>query len=92
MQDRSKRCYIYTRVRTGMQAEEGYSLADQKLKLEERAASLGMCVVDTFQEEGASGKNIDERPKFKEMMARIENDAENVGYRRNEIIEREQKC
>ena len=71
--------YLYPR-QYGYAGREGYSLADQKLKLEERAASLGMRVVDTFQEEGASGKNIDDRPKFKKMMPQIENDAENVGY------------
>lgn len=80
MQDRAKRCYIYTRVSTGMQAEEGYSLAEQKLRLEAEAAARGMHVVDIFPEEGASGKNIDGRPQFQEMMRRIETGTENVGY------------
>lgn len=33
-----------------------------------------------FSRKSASGKNIDGRPQFKEIMRRIETDAENAGY------------
>ena len=37
MQDRTKRCYLYTRVSTDKQEEEGYSLPEQEARLKEYA-------------------------------------------------------
>lgn len=38
------------------------------------------CALSFFSRKSASGKNIDGRPQFKEIMRRIETDAENAGY------------
>ena len=72
---RPQRCYIYTRVSTEMQIE-GYSLDAQRERLTKEAQYRGMQVVETFSDEGKSGKNTSGRPAFKEMMTRIENSNE----------------
>lgn len=72
---KSQRCYIYTRVSTEIQIE-GYSLDAQKERLTKEAKYRGMQVVETFSDEGKSGKNTSGRPAFKEMMKRIENSNE----------------
>ena len=81
MPDRKKRqrCYIYTRVSTAMQVD-GYSLDAQRDKLLKEAEHRGMQVVEEFRDEGRSGKNVSGRPKFQEMMKRIQDRTDNVDY------------
>ena len=70
-----KRCYIYTRVSTELQVD-GYSLEAQRNRLLREAAHREMTVVETFSDEGKSGKNTTGRPAFQEMIRRIENSNE----------------
>ena len=53
-----KSCVIYIRVSSERQVK-GYSLDGQKHYLAECAERRGMTVLDTYVEEGKSGKSID---------------------------------
>ena len=68
---KKQRCYIYTRVSTAMQVD-GFSLDAQKEKLKKYADYQDMVVVREFSDEGKSGKNVDGRSQFKEMLELIE--------------------
>ena len=62
----------YIRVSTDMQAEEGYSLENQEHQIKEFAEWQKMKLVHIYKEEkGASGKNIEGRPQFQQMLADI---------------------
>ena len=62
-----KGCFIYTRVSTDRQAEEGYSLDEQEKSCKELAQRLGYKVLGIYSEEGIRGTSIN-RPKFQEML------------------------
>lgn len=53
-------------------AVDGFSLDAQKEKLKKYADYQDMVVVREFSDEGKSGKNVDGRPQFKEMLELIE--------------------
>ena len=72
-------CYLYTRVSTAMQVD-GYSLDAQKDKLRKYADFQGYQIVREYSDAGKSGKNIDGRPGFMQMMKDIENHADDVSY------------
>ncbi len=74
-----KKCYIYTRVSTIMQVD-GYSLDAQKEKLKRYAEAFDMKVIKEYSDEGKSGKNVDGRPQFKQMLLDIENQVDNIDY------------
>lgn len=57
---------IYTRVSTDEQAEKGYSLRDQKQRLEKHCALQGIEVVRHFEDDH-SAKTFD-RPEFKKLV------------------------
>ncbi len=59
---------IYTRVSTDDQAEKGFSLSDQKSKLEKYCASKGYEIVEHFEDDGYSAKTFN-RPKFNDLLA-----------------------
>ncbi|MCU5498741.1 recombinase family protein [Bacillus wiedmannii] len=61
------KCVIYRRVSTDMQAEEGFSLEAQKMRLEAYAQSQGWDVVDDYMDDGYSAKNMD-RPELQRML------------------------
>ncbi|MBF1667066.1 MAG: recombinase family protein [Scardovia wiggsiae] len=62
----------YIRVSTDMQVEQGYSLENQEYQIKSYVKSWGMTLVHTYKEErGASGKNIEGRPQFQQMLADI---------------------
>lgn len=61
-----KNCFIYTRVSTAMQVDR-YSLDAQKEKLRKYAEFQEFNILGEYSDEGKSGKNIDNRPEFKEM-------------------------
>ncbi len=67
-----KRCVIYVRVSTEMQVD-GFSLDGQRNVLKKYAEREGMEVINTYEDAGKSGKNIEGRPAFKKMMLDIEN-------------------
>jgi site-specific DNA recombinase len=53
---------------------EGISLPAQRVASKERARELGIALVDEYIDPGKSGKTIDQRPAFQEMIARIKAD------------------
>ena len=76
---KQKKCYIYTRVSTSMQVED-YSLDAQKDKLRKYADYQEMSIVGEYSDEGKSGKSVEGRPQFKQMLADIESGKDNVDY------------
>ncbi|AXK19164.1 recombinase family protein [Bacillus sp. COPE52] len=66
------RCAIYRRVSTDEQAEKGFSLENQKLRLESFATSQGWEVSDDYVDDGFSGKNMD-RPALRRMFNDVDN-------------------
>lgn len=76
---KKQRCYIYTRVSTAMQVD-GFSLDAQKEKLKKYADYQDMVVVREFSDEGKSDKNVDGRPRFKEMLELIEAGTDDIDY------------
>lgn len=61
------RTALYGRVSTDEQAQEGYSIAAQKEKLTAYARSQDWQIVDTYFDEGVSGKHT-ERPELKRLL------------------------
>ncbi|MGK5512251.1 recombinase family protein [Brevibacillus formosus] len=65
------RCVIYRRVSTDIQAEEGFSLEAQRVRLEAYAASQGWTIIDDYCDEGFSAKNTD-RPEMQRLIVDIQ--------------------
>ena len=65
------KCYIYTRVSTSMQVD-GYSLDAQKDKLHKYADYQDMIIAGEYSDEGKSGKSVEGRPQFQQMLQDIE--------------------
>lgn len=72
-------CYIYTRVSTEMQVD-GYSLDAQKDRLYKAAAFRDLHIAGEYCDKGKSGKSIDGRDEFKQMLADIAAKKDNVTY------------
>ena len=79
MENKQKKCYIYTRVSTEMQID-GYSLEAQKNRLYKEAKYRKMKVIEEFSDEGKSGKNIKGRPEFQKMLNKIQAGTDKVDY------------
>lgn len=62
-----KNAIIYTRVSTDEQAEKGFSLLDQKTRLEKYCQDHGILVAAHYQEDH-SAKNFDDRPAFQKLL------------------------
>ena len=73
------KCYIYTRVSTSMQVE-GYSLDAQKDKLKKYADYQEMVIAGEYSDEGKSGKSVEGRPEFQQMLQDIESGKDNVDF------------
>ena len=73
------KCYIYTRVSTSMQVE-GYSLDAQKDKLKKYADYQEMIIAGGYSDEGKSGKSVEGRPEFQQMLQDIETSKDNVDF------------
>lgn len=67
-----KRCVLYPRVSTEMQVD-GFSLDGQKNSLKRFADREEMEIVNIYEDAGKSGKSIEGRPAFKQMLNDIEN-------------------
>lgn len=65
------RCYIYARVSTRAQAEEGYSIPEQLERLNKYADAMGWLVASVFVDPGHSGASI-QRPGLQEMMTMLD--------------------
>ena len=64
------KCYIYTRVSTTMQVD-GYSLDAQRDKLRRYAEFQEMEIAGEYCDQGYSGKNIQGRLAFRQMLQDI---------------------
>lgn len=71
MRKQGLKAVIYTRVSTEMQVD-GFSLEGQKRELEKLCEYEGMKVVKVYEERGKSGKSVDGRPEFQQMLWDIE--------------------
>ena len=76
---KGKKCYIYTRVSTGIQVE-GFSLDAQREKILSYVKYQEMQVVSEYSDEGKSGKNVEGRPEFRRMLSDIESCKDNVSF------------
>ena len=65
-----KRVFIYIRVSTREQAEEGYSIGEQETRLIKYCEAMEWEVVKVFIDGGYTGSNID-RPALNDMIRRI---------------------
>lgn len=66
-----KRVFVYIRVSTLEQAEEGYSLGEQEERLKKYCDAMDWHLVKVYVDPGYSGGNM-ERPALKEMISEIE--------------------
>ena len=64
----SKIVAIYCRVSTVEQAEEGYSIDEQNLKIREYCEREGHEIYNLYEDRGISGKNITNRPGIKQLL------------------------
>ena len=70
-----KKCVLYPLVSTEMQVD-GYSLDGPKSNLKRYADREEMEIVNIYEDAGKSGKSIESRPAFKQMLFDIENGLE----------------
>lgn len=66
-----KRVFVYVRVSTTEQAEEGYSLGEQQERLAKYCEAMDWQLVKVYTDGGYSGANMD-RPALKEMISEVE--------------------
>lgn len=65
-----KRVYIYIRVSTREQAEEGYSISEQTERLKRYCDAMEWQIEEVYTDGGFTGSNL-ERPALKEMIKNI---------------------
>ena len=70
MNEEKKKCGLYMRVSTEDQAREGFSLPEQKERLESFCKFKGYEIIDYYQDAGISAKTGNHRPEFE----RLKND------------------
>ena len=70
MNEETKKCGLYLRVSTEDQAREGFSLPEQKERLENFCKFKGYKIVDYYEDAGISAKTGNYRPEFE----RLKND------------------
>lgn len=63
-----KICGLYIRVSTEDQAREGFSLGEQKERLEAMCKFKGYEVYDVYEDAGISAKNMEDRPSFNRLL------------------------
>lgn len=71
--------YIYTRVSTLMQVD-GYSLDAQKTRMKAFANYNNFNIVANYEDAGVSGKSIENRKQFNQMLDDIKAGKDNVSY------------
>ena len=64
MKEDKKKCGLYMRVSTEDQAREGFSLPEQKERLEAFCKFKGYEIIDYYQDAGISAKTGNHRPEF----------------------------
>src|SRR5438045_2974944 len=66
------RAFLYARVSTDRQTDQGHSLPDQERRLRGHAQTLGVAVGKMFIEAGVSAaKRFEQRPKGAELLALV---------------------
>lgn len=70
MENEMKKCGLYMRVSTEDQAREGFSLPEQRERLESFCKFKGYEVIDYYEDAGISAKTGNHRPEFE----RLKND------------------
>lgn len=71
MDENKKICGLYMRVSTEDQAREGFSLSEQKERLEEFCKFKKYEIKDYYEDAGISAKTGNERPEFIRLMEDI---------------------
>jgi site-specific DNA recombinase len=79
MQKEKIKVYTYTRVSTAMQID-GYSLDAQKSRMNAYAAFNDFQIVGEYEDAGKSGKSIEGRFAFNQMMEDIKSGKDGVSY------------
>ena len=67
MNEEKKKCGLYMRVSTEDQAREGFSLPEQKERLESFCKFKGYEIIDYYQDAGISAKTGNHRPEFERL-------------------------
>lgn len=67
MNEEKKKCGLYMRVSTEDQAREGFSLPEQKERLEAFCKFKGYEIVDYYKDAGISAKTGNHRPEFERL-------------------------
>ncbi|MEG1597687.1 MAG: recombinase family protein [Bacilli bacterium] len=83
-----KNSAIYIRVSTEDQAREGYSLGEQKEKLEQLCQYRDYNIFNIYEDAGISAKDMEHRPSFKKMLEDVKNGHINVivAYKLDRLI------
>jgi len=71
LKDEKKKCGLYMRVSTEDQAREGFSLPEQKERLESFCKFKGYEIIDYYQDAGISAKTGNHRPEFERLKDNI---------------------
>ena len=79
MKNEKIKVYIYTRVSTAMQID-GYSLDAQKSRMRAFAAFNDYKIVGEYEDAGKSGKSVEGRIQFNQMMEDIKSNKDGVSY------------
>ena len=79
MNNKKTKVYIYTRVSTVMQID-GYSLEAQKNKMKNYAEFNDFKIAGEYEDAGKSGKSIEGRMGFNQMIEDIKSGKDNVKY------------
>ena len=67
MNEEKKKCGLYMRVSTEDQAREGFSLPEQKERLESFCKFKGYEIIDYYEDAGISAKTGNHRPEFERL-------------------------
>lgn len=68
MDENKKICGLYMRVSTEDQAREGFSLSEQKARLEAFCNTFGYHIKEYYEDAGISAKTCNYRPEFERML------------------------
>ncbi|MBQ6292718.1 MAG: recombinase family protein [Lachnospiraceae bacterium] len=79
MTEKRIKVYTYTRVSTAMQID-GYSLDAQKARMKAFADFNGYEIAREYEDAGKSGRSIEGRLQFQQMMKDIRDDRDGVSY------------
>ena len=71
MNEEKKKCGLYLRVSTEDQAREGFSLPEQRERLETFCKFKGYEIIDYYEDAGISAKTGNHRPEFERLKSDI---------------------